>query len=354
MNLRGTPKFATTVVLGSPALTRLGARRAAPALVALCYHDLCEDGDFSSWLRVPVSVFGRHLTALSRLGRFVTPADLAEPSRLAADGLNLILTFDDGYVNVLRLALPILAQRRIPATVFVSTRPMIGQEPFWPDLLITPIQALRLPELDLRQFGLGLHRFHSSEDARRWDDVQRLLTRAKAGGSIGRLQMVAVLDHMRERYAGVLAVHLPRLRAMTGGELRELAHSPWLTVGAHGHDHDILTALDDEALDFNLRESRRILRQLTGHSVDDMAYPNGDTDDRVERRVAAAGFTRAWTTRPGLIRPGWNPLRLPRLFVGAFDTPAALRRQLNRVLWTGVWRRRGAEDRLGHSSLHDR
>ena len=43
------------------------------------------------------------------------------------------------------------------------------------------------------------------------------------------------------------------------------------------------------------------------------AYPYGESDRKVERAVEAAGFRAAFTVAPGLVRPGWDPYRLPRI-----------------------------------------
>ena len=43
------------------------------------------------------------------------------------------------------------------------------------------------------------------------------------------------------------------------------------------------------------------------------AYPHGESDRKVERAVEAAGFRAAFTVAPGLVRPGQDASRLPRI-----------------------------------------
>lgn len=322
-------------ILGNSLLTRVAARRGSAALLVLMYHDLREDGDFGNWLRVRVSDFDAQLAQLGRLGRFVGPDALSDPEVLDPERLNVLLTFDDGYVNNHRLALPQLASHRAPALFFVSTRHMVEQAPFWPDVVITAVQAGRLDTLDLREFGLGVHMFRPGDDEGRWDGIQHLLNAVKAVGNADHPTVAALLDHLRHRHAGLLDEHLPRFRPLNKAEVGEMAGSGWCVFGGHGHDHAILTYLDDENLDYNLREPRRILEDASGAPVIDLAYPNGDFDERVVARAAAAGYTRAYTTRIGLTRPETPPLRLPRLGVGGYDSPSVLRYRLNRLLLEG-------------------
>ncbi|MBU0740891.1 polysaccharide deacetylase family protein [bacterium] len=319
-------------IVGNSLVTRFAARRGPASVLALMYHDLREDDDFGNWLRVRVSEFEAQLEMLGRLGRFVATDALADPDGLDPGRLNVLLTFDDGYANNHRLALPLLAKHRAPALFFVSTRHMQQQRPFWPDVVITAVQAGRLDALDLREFGLGEHRFRPGDGSGRWDDIQRLLVAIKAAGNADQSAVAALLDRLRDRHGDLLAEHLPRYRPLNAAEVREMADSGWCRFGGHGHDHDILTYLDDANLDYNLREPRRILEEAAGAPVVDLAYPNGDYDARVTAHALAAGYERAYTTRPGLARRETPLLSLPRLGVGGTEPLSVLRYQINRLL----------------------
>src|SRR5690606_30868926 len=71
------------------------------------------------------------------------------------------------------------------------------------------------------------------------------------------------------------------------------------------------------------------------------AYPSGGHDPEVRRAVAAAGFRAAFTTAPGLARPGTtDPLQLPRVNVGRRSpTAVVLARLAARRLGRRAWER---------------
>ncbi|MBE0564731.1 MAG: polysaccharide deacetylase family protein [Krumholzibacteria bacterium] len=304
----------------------------AAKVVVLMYHDLRADDDFPNWLRVPVSVFDRQLAWLGRVGRFIGPADLERRHELQPGVLHFLLTFDDGYVNNLTLARPLLAKHRAPALFFVSTGPMQSQEPFWSDVVVTAVQGAGLAELDLQEWGLGSFRFRTGDPAARWEDVQALLVALKARGNEDDPVVAGVLEHLRQRHAGVLERHLPRFRPLRPEEVTALAADPWCSVGSHSHRHALLPLLGDAELQDNLARSRRVLEGLVGGEVRGLAYPNGDWDERVEAAAAAAGYRRGFTIRPGLVTDACPPLRTPRMGVAGVGPEWILGYRLVRLL----------------------
>lgn len=296
------------------------------------YHDLRRDDDFPNWLRVPVSEFDRQLDWLGRVGRFVGPEQLARPQDLPRGVPHFLLTFDDGYVNNLELARPLLERHRAPALFFVSTEHLETGRPFWFDEVVTVVQAGGLAELDLAPWGLGRFRFRPGPADRRWDDIQALLTALKAQGDADDPAVAAVLEDLRRRHGGLLAEHLPRFRPLAAAEVAALDRDPWCTVASHAHRHAVLTRLPAADLDDGLRRSRRILEDLCGREVRDLAYPNGDHDARVEAAARAAGYERGYTVAPGLAGSRTPPLCIPRLGVDGVGAPWLLRWRLVRLL----------------------
>ena len=60
------------------------------------------------------------------------------------------------------------------------------------------------------------------------------------------------------------------------------------SVGSHSWDHPMLSHLPDHAIDFQLRESKRIIQQRLGISNIGMCYPYGKLNRQVDKRVIEA------------------------------------------------------------------
>ncbi len=95
-------------------------------------------------------------------------------------------------------------------------------------------------------------------------------------------------------------------------ELSGLAERGW-EIGSHTCSHPHLTALDDAALDRELRQSKSACEEHLGRPCESIAYPYGDHDVRVAEAARRAGY-RAAGTLPSRM-DARDPLRWPRVGV---------------------------------------
>lgn len=145
----------------------------------LCYHDVGHDPDHSTDYFVSARQLGRQLDAIAAWGlRFVDLAEIVDRLERGSslDGL-VAVTFDDALAGVHEHGLPVLAERGVPATVFVVTGVRGVDPPFWPGARRT-LGTAELLELRAAGVRLGSHtRTHSSltelDDDRLRDELVR-------------------------------------------------------------------------------------------------------------------------------------------------------------------------------------
>ncbi len=98
---------------------------------------------------------------------------------------------------------------------------------------------------------------------------------------------------------------------MSWEQVRELARSG-VTIGNHGAAHDHMTSLGiAENMDKIAKASRRISEE-TGRPSELFAYPYGEFDTNLRRRVAEAGFAAAFGQHSGVVHGGSDFHALPR------------------------------------------
>jgi peptidoglycan/xylan/chitin deacetylase (PgdA/CDA1 family) len=273
----------------------LARRSSRPIGLILMYHRV-RNTSYDPWkLAVTPEQFEQHLAVLSH--QKVVPLRL-----LHRDPGAIAVTFDDGYLDNLEVALPLLEKYRIPATMFVATDAFSARE-FWWD---------RLDHAFRRTAGSGARGL----SAIRLRIADRL--RPSAMGARLRSLDLDTLELALGEIPGVPAageLACPEHRMMNESQVVRLAASPLIEIGAHTCSHPCLPQLREDSQYEEMCRSRAILEQVTGRSVRTFAYPYGAHDDTTIRAAKRAGFDLACIVGGGLLRSDTDPFKVPRLQV---------------------------------------
>ena len=284
--------------------------RGRPSAVILFYHRVAELSSDFHGLAVSPGNFARHLEYLREACRPISLLDLVDCLRRGSlRDRSVVLTFDDGYVDNLRHAAPLLESTQVPATVFATSGYTDGEREFWWDaleemLLLSP----RVPEqLELRVDGEEYRwRLRYPKDRRRVHvDIYRLLRPLEAG------ERDEILAHLADQLGGNRSMR-DACRPMTAAELRHLTKSGLIDLGAHTVSHSMLSTMQPEVQRDEIAAAREMLESLTGRPVLAHAHPFGDFGDDTARIVQELGFAAACTGIPGLVQEGADAFRLPR------------------------------------------
>lgn len=110
-------------------------------------------------------------------------------------------------------------------------------------------------------------------------------------------------------------------RVLDGAGLRELAEAG-VEIGSHSLTHRSMARIPAVEAVVEARDSRRRLEDLLGRPVTTFAYPFGTRADYSQATAAIlreAGYDLAFTSQHGAVRPGLDPLALPRVKVESGD-----------------------------------
>lgn len=278
----------------------------ADRLCVLNYHRILAQPDPLFDDEPTVETFRWQMRLLARYFNVLTlPEAIA---RLGAGRLPpraVCITFDDGYRSTHDLALPVLNEFGLPATVFVSTA-YLDSGTMWNETIADAVRRLPDGAVDLSAAGLGVRELRTGTNRR--DLLNELTAHAKYLPPPERLALTE------------------RLMAMVGGgrgdglmltpEMIRTMAAQRFEIGAHTVSHPILTSLTDEAARHEIEQGKRDLEAITGTPVRYFAYPNGkvgkDFDERHKEMVRAAGFTAAFSTEVGAAVRGRDLFQLPR------------------------------------------
>lgn len=232
----------------------------------------------------------------------------------------LILTFDDGYLDNLLEAAPVLVTHGVPFAVYVSTGFIESEEiPWWYALeeILASSRQLWLPD------GLEITADSLEEKQAAFLSIRQKImasgNEAKEYKDWLNLNGAALLDEKKRLF-------------MNWDEVQQLANLLNATIGAHTHSHPVLSLLSDDDAFHEIRRSKEILENKLARPVRHFAYPFGgaaEATDREFQYVEALGFETAVTTRMGSIDATQiNRYSLPRYFYGPGFTMEFLQKQL--------------------------
>ena len=231
------------------------------------------------------------------IGEYYTPLSLDEALKgLDSNSLPnnaICVTFDDGYLNNLTVAEPILAKYNIPATIYVATAFSDGVNMF-NDRILDLIEDEKFSDFDLTSVELG--RVEVSDSASRIALAHRL---------IGKLKYLHFDDRMTrvdQIYQDNNASEYPA-RMMSVKDIKSLAETG-VEIGAHTRDHPILRTLTLDAQQQQLMDAKQTLENIVNEPIKHFAYPNGKLNDDYSTEtvelVKSVGFASAVSTHWGV------------------------------------------------------
>jgi peptidoglycan/xylan/chitin deacetylase (PgdA/CDA1 family) len=261
-------------------------------------------------LCVSTATFAAHMDHLVRTHEVLRLADAAA-ILLGARPLPIrdvaVVTFDDGYPDILEHAAPILVERGIPATMFITTGAIDSGHLLHDRLYALVVRARRA---QIRLLGAVL------PDRLVW-------AVARADHALGQGDLLAATDAILFSLpiadvvlvADALAARLgepgpDEISPILGWDgVRELA-ATGMEIGAHGVTHGHFPL--ETPLARELDEPRAAIAAAVGRSPVAIAYPAGRYDVGVIESVRRAGYTIGLTTEDRPNRPGVDLLRLGR------------------------------------------
>lgn len=289
-------------------------------LLILMYHRVIDDraaDPFAMGLCVRRHHFEQQIAWLAKTAH-VLPLNDAVERLLNGDPLPrraVAITFDDGYLDNLTIAAPILERYRMPATFYVVTGGIDEGRMLWWDQVIATLA--RATQKTVFPHALGLHELPVMLPLHAGTRRDTLLALVNAIWDRDQDSIEEILVRLRVM---LLPVDDPVLAAprMSVDQVRQLA-SRGFTIGGHTHTHIDPRLLSREQLQHELRISRALLQDITQQPVDSFAYPGGRSSVWMPDILAEEGYRHAVDTRRGINEAPASRYALGR--VGMSDAP---------------------------------
>ena len=251
-------------------------------------------------LEVTPEYFDDVLGGLRRAGVEIVTLDEMQRRLVECDFRRrfVCLTFDDGYRDNLRHALPILRKHQAPFTLYIPTSfPDRSGELWW-----LTLEAVIAKQTRVALVMEGEDRRYDCEGTEAkyelYEHIYWWLRSLETEEELRR-----VVRDLAARYVVDDAAFCNDL-CMTWPEISEIADDPLATIGAHTVNHVMLRKASDDAVRNEMRQSAAVIEAALGKRPQHFSYPVGDRTSAGTREFAIAaelGFKTAVTTRPGVL-----------------------------------------------------
>lgn len=310
-----------------PALDRL-YDLSGQSLTVLTYHRVRPWRDIPPISRTPMELgvdlpmFEAQMRILKEYYHVISQGDVCRWLAGQADipPRSVWVTFDDGYCDIADFVFPVLTKLKIHATVFIPSAYIGSEKMFWWDMLSAALlngdisvdgntlDAAGLPPEHLPAFKQILS-LSGSEKAHR---VAWLVDRFK---KLEPAQAHALSKLLWER----TRADADEYALLTWEQIRMMARSGLVSFGSHTAEHTILTNVDLQTVEWEMRTSKQKIESETGNTAAAFAYPSGAFNDSVKRIAREVGYQIAVTTIRGTNTSHSDPFALKRVSMDNCD-----------------------------------
>ncbi|MBS0346721.1 MAG: polysaccharide deacetylase family protein [Proteobacteria bacterium] len=295
--------------------------REGGATLVVCYHRIREGTGRKGAGQtvsegVPAETFEAQLRFLLEHFDPVAPSAVSQP--FAGKRLRFAITFDDGYLDNLSVAAPILQRLGVPAAFYVVSNYVGTTRRFWWDRVGAILAHSAAPRLDIN----GLFPAGAGHELPPSLPLDSPAARQASGAALEAALRAShprdvdgVLDRLARRLEVTIPPADPADRLMNWAEIRRLSELGF-EIGGHSADHFNLARLSGDELDEQIAGCKARIEQETGKPVLSFAYPYGGAQHcspAVFEATRRAGIPVAFTAQDGVATPSDNSVALSRL-----------------------------------------
>jgi peptidoglycan/xylan/chitin deacetylase (PgdA/CDA1 family) len=250
----------------------------------LIYHGICkEDHTRFNPIFLTAKTFEAHLKLYKKHCNVVSLDDYYK-GNFSDEKFNICLTFDDGFANNHKYVLPLLEKYQIPAAFFITGITNEGYDILWNDFLgIVSKYGPQNVTYKNQQYYKGKYDLYYATDSH-----ITLKDKLRTTGFAEKADMMETLYPLvpfknEER-------HKDYWLQMTAEQIKELAASPYATIGAHGYYHNDLAQISPEDAFNEMLHVKQYLEGLIKKPVTSLAFPYGSYNQQVVTDAKRAGY----------------------------------------------------------------
>ena len=249
----------------------------------LMYHGVCDRQNPFNQRHCYIKDFENQIRYLSKSANIVSLEDFFL-GKFDPDRANVAITFDDGYLNNLTLAAPVLLKYHAKASVYVTGLHQTCHPYIWADFL--QIVARTPP----KKFVLAGESYCSGNGKIvRESDKRSLLDIIKTEKPDWAFKEIFFETMLRD-FQTIADSNKIFWQLMSEDQIREISSIPGITIGSHGYYHNNLGRLSTANALEEVKQSKRYLENLIQAPVNELAFPDGSYTIELVNAAKREGF----------------------------------------------------------------
>ena len=198
--------------------------------------------------------------------------------------LNIAITFDDGYLNNYKYALPILEKYNVPACFYITT--IQDKAPYlWPDFL--DLVSYHTNKTEILFEGKTYKKNNKNEF------ISNGISLKNISKSLPYNTIEIIYSIFKDDWKALPPENFEDYwKLMNVQQIKQIANHPLFTIGAHGETHSSLITITLEAAKREILVSKQNLETICGQTITEFAFPFGYYNTELANYCHEIGFKR--------------------------------------------------------------
>lgn len=295
------------------------------------YHRVLPDKEAKndrSSLSISLSQFEKQIQYLSQNYSCISMDDLHQNK--SWEKFPVCITFDDGYKDNVDYALPILKKYQVPATIYFVSDYLHGKCTMWWYEILEILDKKTFLKFKWENQRYFFNTTIPQKKLETYKALRRIIMNLRPE------KLEVFLDLLRE---GKDAKNYAEL-VIDKNLLKTISQEKLITIGAHTCSHPVLATLDEDEIEKEIVQSKKILEDIIQKEIHHFAYPYGDHNSAGTREYKLAsklGFKTIVTTNCFPLKfNSCDMAALPRITMKNRTAPTHIKAKVNG--WNSLFR----------------
>jgi peptidoglycan/xylan/chitin deacetylase (PgdA/CDA1 family) len=227
--------------------------------------------------------FEKQLKYYKKNYNVISLSDYFEDLNLRTDRVNIAITFDDGYMNNLKYALPLLEKYSLYATFFITGLNNNNQNILWADLVEICSYYMTANEISFDNQKFKRNSLGKFSELMNYIKLNPIADKP-------------LFEELKDELIKLSKIDLNKTDLLDYWELlspdsiKLIGNSKYVKVGSHGFYHNNLGNIDINDACEEITKSKAYLESLTQYEINSIGYPDGSYSNLLATEALEIGY----------------------------------------------------------------